>query len=40
METKIEEPFLKISMKDWKAHDDGLFQDGGGCNCIMQLSQV
>ncbi|KAJ0885532.1 hypothetical protein HanPSC8_Chr10g0446281 [Helianthus annuus] len=26
METKIEEPFLKISMKDWKAHDDGLLE--------------
>ncbi|XP_021979290.1 uncharacterized protein LOC110875402 [Helianthus annuus] len=35
METKIEEPFLRISMKDWKAHGDGLFQEGGGCNCIM-----
>ncbi|XP_022004594.1 protein FAR1-RELATED SEQUENCE 5-like [Helianthus annuus] len=30
METKIEEPFLKIS----------LFQEGGGCNCVMQLSQM
>ncbi|XP_021991700.1 uncharacterized protein LOC110888483 [Helianthus annuus] len=26
METKIEEPFLKISMKDWKAHGDGLLE--------------
>ncbi|XP_022014771.1 protein FAR1-RELATED SEQUENCE 5-like [Helianthus annuus] len=26
METKIEEPFLKISMKDWKAHSDGLLE--------------
>ncbi|XP_021975407.2 protein FAR1-RELATED SEQUENCE 5-like [Helianthus annuus] len=26
METKIEEPFLKISMKDWKAHGDVLLE--------------
>ncbi|XP_021975268.1 uncharacterized protein LOC110870393 [Helianthus annuus] len=26
METKIEEPFLKISMKDWKDHGDGLLE--------------
>ncbi|XP_021995238.1 protein FAR1-RELATED SEQUENCE 5-like [Helianthus annuus] len=26
METKIKEPFLKISMKDWKAHGDGLLE--------------
>ncbi|XP_022019649.2 uncharacterized protein LOC110919695 [Helianthus annuus] len=26
IETKIEEPFLKISMKDWKAHGDGLLE--------------
>ncbi|XP_022030379.1 protein FAR1-RELATED SEQUENCE 5-like [Helianthus annuus] len=26
METKIEEPFLKISMKDWKAHGYGLLE--------------
>ncbi|KAM0022059.1 putative transcription factor FAR family [Helianthus debilis subsp. tardiflorus] len=26
METKIEDPFMKISMKDWKAHGDGLLE--------------
>ncbi|KAJ0956638.1 putative transcription factor FAR family [Helianthus annuus] len=26
IETKIEEPFLRISMKDWKAHGDGLLE--------------
>ncbi|KAJ0623977.1 putative Zinc finger, SWIM-type, FHY3/FAR1 family [Helianthus annuus] len=26
METKIEEPFLKISMKDWKTHGDCLLE--------------